>query len=670
MARDSTPAYSDQPRTFGQRLSHLLFGPPRDPLKAETRQHVALAAFLAWVGLGADGLSSSCYGPEEAFVALAAHTDLAVFLAIATAVTVLIISLAYSQVIELFPDGGGGYRVASTLIGPKAGLVAGSAIIVDYVLMIAISVASGTDALFSSIPKEWHPFKVGVESGLILFLAYLNLRGMKESIKVLLPIFMCFVVSHVLIIIYGIGVHADGIGNLVPNAMAESSELSGQLGMLFVVSLFLKAFSLGGGTYTGIETVSNNMHTLAQPRIRTGRWTMLLVALSLSFMAAGIIMLYLLWGVTKIPGETLNASAFRAITADWQVAGHSISGGVVAVLLIFETGLLLVAANAGFLAGPSVLANMANDRWVPHFFSALSSRLVTRNGVVILALAAIAALFITNGQVHVLVILYSINVFLTFSLSLTGLCIHWIKNRQMSKWWPLRLFMSLLGLVVCLSILGVTTYEKFFTGGWMTLVITSVVILIGYLINRHYRIIAKRMREADELFAEADTASRKAAEEPPPLQKMDPTACILVSESYGNGMHTLLWLLRLFPGVFKNVIFIGVGEIGSEQFAKDKSLDELRKGIKTTLKLLSGYCARRGVASTYFVSYGTDVVDEYTKLVQKAIDEFPRAVFFGSKLIFDNENFVTQMLHNQTAYILQRRLHRLGRTMVILPMKA
>ncbi|MBY0355422.1 MAG: APC family permease [Rickettsiales bacterium] len=669
MSNRPAPSSSMRMQTLGQRLSHALLGPPRDPLRKETRQHLALAAFLAWVGLGADGLSSACYGPEEAFVALGSHTELGIFLAIATAITVIIISLAYSQVIELFPDGGGGYRVASTLIGPKAGLVAGSALIVDYVLTIAISVASGTDALFSALPHTWQPYKLVIEALLIIFLGYLNLRGMKESIKILMPVFMCFVVSHVFLIMYGIFDHASGLGDLVPNAVTESNELSGQLGMLFVVSLFLKAFSLGGGTYTGIEAVSNNVHTLAQPRVRTGRWTMFLVAISLSFMAAGIIILYLLWDVSRVPGETLNATTFRAITYHWQVAGYSISSGVVAIVMLFEAGLLLVAANSGFLAGPAVLANMANDRWVPHFFSALSSRLVTRNGVVLMALAAIAALFMTNGKVHLLVILYSINVFLTFSLSLYGLCVHWVRGRKEHRWWLPRLVMSGLGLVVCVSILGVTTVEKFTTGAWMTIIITSVVILTGYAINRHYRIIAARMSEADELFAEADTSTRKV-DECPPMEKMDTTAVILVSESYGNGMHTLLWLLRLFPGVFKNILFLGVGEIGSEQFAKDKSLDELRKGIKGTLKQLSGYCVRRGIPSSYFVAYGTDVVDQYTTLVHQVIAEFPRAVFFGSKLIFDNENIITQTLHNQTAYILQRRLHRLGRTMVILPMKA
>src|ERR1041385_2101488 len=129
------------------------FGKPLDPLDTKTRRHIALVAFFAWVGLGADGISSSCYGPEEAFRALGEHTDLGLYMALATAATVFVIALAYNQVIELFPTGGGGYRVATSLIGPRAGLVSGAALIVDYVLTIAISVASGVDALFSLLPS-------------------------------------------------------------------------------------------------------------------------------------------------------------------------------------------------------------------------------------------------------------------------------------------------------------------------------------------------------------------------------------------------------------------------------------------------------------------------------------------------------------------------------------
>ena len=160
--------------------------------------------FLAWVGLGADGLSSSCYGPEEAFLALGSHTHLGLYLAVATAVTVFIISLAYNQVIELFPNGGGGYKVATNLLGPHAGLVSGAALIVDYVLTIAISIASGVDALFSLLPLSAHSLQDGVElESRSSLLIVLNLRGMKEAIKFLLPIFLGFVIMHVLLIVYG-----------------------------------------------------------------------------------------------------------------------------------------------------------------------------------------------------------------------------------------------------------------------------------------------------------------------------------------------------------------------------------------------------------------------------------------------------------------------------------
>ena len=151
-------------------LRRIVFGAPRDPLNPDTRHSIALVAFFAWVGLGADGLSSSCYGPEEAFIALGTHTQLGLYLAVATAATVCIISLAYNQVIELFPSGGGGYKVATKLIGPYTGLVSGAALIVDYVLTIAISIASGVDAVFSLLPLSAQSFKLATGITLIVIL--------------------------------------------------------------------------------------------------------------------------------------------------------------------------------------------------------------------------------------------------------------------------------------------------------------------------------------------------------------------------------------------------------------------------------------------------------------------------------------------------------------------
>src|SRR2546426_8896344 len=149
------------------KLRRKIFGAPLDPFSKQTRQHIALVAFLAWVGLGADGLSSSCYGPEEAFRALGEHKHFGLYLAMATAITVFIIAVAYNQVIELFPSGGGGYKVATSLIGPYTGLVSGAELIVEYMLTIAISVASGTDAVFSLLPMGAQWLKLGTELGLV-----------------------------------------------------------------------------------------------------------------------------------------------------------------------------------------------------------------------------------------------------------------------------------------------------------------------------------------------------------------------------------------------------------------------------------------------------------------------------------------------------------------------
>jgi amino acid transporter len=623
-------------------------------------------AFFAWIGLGADGLSSSAYGPEEAFKALGTHTHLSLYLALATGATVFVISVAYNQVIELFPSGGGGYKVATQLIGPYAGLISGSALIVDYVLTIAISIASGVDAIFSLLPQGAQVFKLDTELLLSLVLIYLNLRGMKESIKVLMPIFLGFVVTHVVLILYGVLVHVERLPQIVLETVHETSSLSQEMGWLLVASLFLRAYSLGGGTYTGIEAVSNNINMLREPRVRTGKWTMFYMAVSLSFTAAGIIVLYLLWDARPSPtGETLNAVVFRSLIDSLGLHGGTSQALLIAVLA-FEGALLFVAANTGLLGGPAVLANMAVDQWVPNHFSSLSSRLVTRNGIVVMGVAALAILYWSGGKVDLLVVLYSINVFLTFSLSLTGLCIYWWRHRDTERRWLARLALSGLGLLVTGGILVVTLLEKFFEGGWVTLLITSAVIGLGLMIKRHYLATRALIKRVDETFRSAPYPSM---DDPPPLDPRKPTAIFLVSRSRGAGMHTVLWVQRLFPGNFKNFIFVGVGTVDTGSYAGESTVDSLQKETHEVLQDFVNFCHRHGIAAKSYESYGIDRVEELRKLALKAYADFPDSVFFSSKLVFVNDRWYTRWLHNQTPLAIQRFLHLQGIQMVILPMK-
>jgi amino acid transporter len=647
-------------------LRRGLFGKPLDPLNPQTRHHIALIAFLAWVGLGADGLSSSCYGPEEAFRALGEHRHLGLYLALATAATVFIISLAYNQVIELFPTGGGGYKVATRLINPYAGLVSGSALVLDYVLTIAISAASGMDALFSLLPPGAASYKLAADLALVVLLMYLNLRGMKESITVLLPIFVGFFISHAFLILYGILDHAASLPGIVPDTLRETASLSQTSGWIFVAALFLRAYSLGGGTYTGIEAVSNNVQSLAEPRVKTGKLTMLYMALSLAFTAGGIILLYLLWDAKPVDGQTLNAVVFNSIIGSFGWESEFANSTALWIVLVFEAGLLFVAANTGFLGGPAVLANMAADSWVPHQFRYLSTRLVTINGILLMGAAALGILIFTAGSVALLVVLYSINVFLTFSFSLLGLCIYWWKMRAKDRRWMRRLMLSATGFAVTSGILCVTLFEKFTEGGWVTVLITSLVIGMGLIIQHHYSEAKKKLSGIDDLFANQPFGSAVGS---PKLDPTQPTAAFIVGSSRGGGLHALLWVQRMFQGHFRNFVFINARTVDSQSYGGEESLRLLKQEATVALNYFVNFCNSYGLAAKSYLSFGTDPIDDITKLAEQVNKDFPNTIFFTSKLVFDQDNWFTRLLHNQAPLALQQRLHLEGMQMVILSMK-
>jgi amino acid transporter len=648
------------------KIREIVLGKALDPLKSETRHSLALVAFLAWVGLGADGLSSSAYGPEETFRALGTHTHLGLYMALATAITVFIIALAYNQVIELFPTGGGGYRVASKLVGPYMGLMAGCALVLDYVLTIAISIAAGVEALASLLPLGFHAYKLWAEAFFIGVLIVLNLRGMKEAIKILLPIFLGFVLTHFVLIVYGIFAHASQLPALVPSTLAETTELANNIGWISVAGMLLLAYSQGGGTYTGLEAVSNNVNILAEPRVHTGKMTMLYMALSLAFTASGIILLYLLWDATPVEGQTLNASTFKAIIDSIGFGGEWANKSVLVVVLAFEAGLLFVAANTGFLGGPAVLSNMAADSWVPHKFRYLSTRLVTQNGILMLGIAALAILFWTGGSVTLLVVLYSVSVFLTFAISLFGLCLYWWRHRKELEHWKKRFMLSLLGFVICAGILAILLIEKFTEGGWAAVVIIGAIAALCIYIRNHYRETKNAIHSVDQVFANQPFGPHIGPVIP---DQDDQTAVFIVGTSRGGGLHALLWVQRMFPGHFKNFIFVNARTVDSHAYGGEGAVEQMRAEANATLKFFENFCHSHGMASASYLGFGTDVVDEVTKLCEEISIEYPNAIFFTSKLIFAQDNWFTRLLHNQAALAIQRRLHFDGLQMVILPMK-
>ena len=645
-------------------LKNFFIGRERELTDHSLFHKLSLVALLAWVGLGADGLSSSCYGPEEAYKVLLTHPPLAVFVAAMAAATVAIICVSYAQIISLFPAGGGGYVVASRLLSPAAGVVSGSALLIDYVLTISISVASGMDALFSFLPPAWLAWKLAAAVGGILFLTVLNLRGVRESVLLLAPVFLLFLLTHLAAVGYAFGAHAGALVALPRATVQAVHGASAEIGVLGVFALLLRAYSMGAGSYTGIEAVSNGLPILREPRVRTGHRTMLLMAISLGGMVAGLLVAYLILDVHPVAGKTLNAVLLERLAAGWP---PWLGGPFIKLALTSAAALLLIAAQAGFLDGPRVLANMALDRWMPTRFTTLSDRFVTLNGVLIMGGTSLLVLLLTRGAVDLLVVLYSINVFITFSLSQLGMVRHWWQVRREDPSWRWRLAVNAVGLGLTSSILVTLVILKFHGGGWVTLLLTAALVAAAFTVRRHYEGVRRQLADLDTIVEAAELPPPPGSREFAPTSNR--TAIVLVNGFNGLGLHTLFGAVRLFGGGFRRMVFVQIGVLDAGNFKGTDEIERLRTHVQREGERYVRFVQARGGEAEAVTAVGHEVLDELGKLVPDLVARCVNVVFFTGQLVFERETFLTRWLHNYTAFALQRRLFLLGLPCAIVPIR-
>jgi len=679
------------PGNFVSWIKNLVIGRARNLSDKNIFHNMSLVALLAWVGLGADGLSSSCYGPEQAFLALKGHTYLSLFVALASVLTIVIICASYSQIIELFPTGGGGYLVASKLLSPTVGVISGCALIGDYILTIGLSVSSGTDALTSILPAELvknlqlsHSldiYKLVFSLGVVVFLTMLNLRGVKESVVLWMPIFFVFVGTYTFAIIWAFATHMGSLPEIASGVVADTRSCSAETGIIGLFAVLLRAYSLGAGTYTGIEAVSNGMNTLREPRVQTGKRTMIYMSTSLSLVVGGLLVAYLLYHVVPQEGKTLNAVLFEDMSAGWP---PWLSHWFVIAAMGSSAALLIIAAQTGFFGGPRVLSNMAVDRWMPTRFATLSDRLVTQNGVLMMGGAAflvvaftgvaIICWWHTGSPVDIMVVLYSINVFITFSLSQLGMVRHWWLARDKEPRWRVKIFINGLGLLLTGGILILLCAVKFDQGGWITLLVTGALVGVSFLVKHHYLGTQKKLHRLNELVAAALADDALAADvhevadkTPPPCDPNARTAVLLVNGFNGLGLHTLLAIVRMFPKVYKNFIFVQVGVLDAGNFKGASEVENLREHSRREVERYVSYMNRRGYFAAGEYGLGTDIVEEAAVLCDAIAEKYPQAQFFAGQLVFKDESLVARWLHNHTVFELQRRLYHHGRAMLILP---
>ena len=458
-------------------LKRLIVGAPMPLAQA---RHERLSKTVALAVFSSDAMSSVAYATEEILLILvlagtvAAHLTVPIALAIAG--LLVVVSVSYQQTIHAYPSGGGSYIVARANLGPTAGLVAAGALLIDYVLTVSVSVAAGVAALTSAVP--WlltHRVLLGVV--FTAAIAYANLRGVRESGRVFaVPTYLFIVTFSALV---GTGLVRWLTGTLPPAVAAPEAVAATQTLTWFLV---LRAFASGCTALTGVEAISNGVPAFKPPEARNAAMTMGWMAAVLGTLFIGVSVLASALGITPLADETVVSQVARRLFGD----------GFPYYLVQGSTTLILVlAANTSFADFPRLNSLLARDRYAPRQFRTLGDRLVFSNGILILAGLAAALIVIFGGDTHALIPLYAVGVFISFTLSQSGMVRHWLTDGGAG--WRWRLGVNGLGALVTGAVTVVIAVTKFTHGAWIVVFLIPLLVLGFRAIHRHYDTVAEEL---------------------------------------------------------------------------------------------------------------------------------------------------------------------------------
>jgi amino acid transporter len=456
------------------KLKQLVIGSPLPTYQlAEKRLNKvrALAAFSP------DALSSIAYANQEIYLGLvvAGAAGLALAWPIGLAITglLVIVAISYLQIIKAYPSGGGSYVVARENLGETAGLVAGSALLIDYLLTAAVSLTAGVEAIASAYPILW-PYRTIIALMLLLVITVANLRGLRETGTLMaIPVYL-FLFTYLPMLAFGavqLFLHGPGEPTAMPAATVSITTF-----------LVLHAFATGCTALTGVEAISNGVPSFQRPEARNAGRTMIVMAILMGILFVGSIGLTQTMGVVARTDETILSALARKIL-----------GSSFPYLLIQAATMLIlaVAANTSFAGFPRLAAILAADGYLPRQFTSLGDRLVFANGIVSLSIATGVLIIIFGGNSHALIPLFAVGVFLAYTLSQAGMVIHWLRDRQ-GSWWLKAVVNGLGGLTTAVTLI-IVGISKFLEGAWITILLIPLIVFIFSSIKKHYRTVGKQL---------------------------------------------------------------------------------------------------------------------------------------------------------------------------------
>ncbi len=460
------------------KLKRLIVG---TPLKTEMMHLERIPKWKALAVLSSDALSSVAYATEEVLIPLSLFAVAAVAwslpIALAILLLLVVVTVSYQQTIDAYPNGGGAYTVAKENLGTNAGLIAAAALLIDYVLTVAVSVAAGVENIGAAFPFiAAHKEATGVfVIGVIMIF---NLRGVRESASIFaLPTYL-FIFSFLVLI-------GTGAWQLITGSAVTVAPVIHEVYPAIPIFLLLKAFSSGCAALTGIEAISNGIPIFTEPSQNNAKWTMIWMSSILGFLFISITALAHLYGIIPKEGET--AVSLLATSIFGRGAFYYIVQATTALILV-------LAANTSYADFPRLASLLSKDGFLPRQLGSLGDRLVFSNGIIGLSLAALSLVVLFQGDTHQLIPLYAVGVFLSFTLSQSGMILHHFRTKH--RGWRKAAFFNLIGAMTTLLVLVVIAFTKFLGGAWMVIVLIPLFVLLFKQIRAHYVYTAKKLLSA------------------------------------------------------------------------------------------------------------------------------------------------------------------------------
>ena len=472
-------AYTPQGR-LGKAISVLkrvLIGVPIATTRAEYER---LTKFKALAVLSSDAISSVAYATEAILINLVAagsgHLGLTLPISLVIVGLLCIVAISYRQTIPAYPNGGGSYIVAKENLGTLAGLIAAAALLIDYVLNVAVSIAAGVQNL-ASLFSALAPYVVPLDIALVALMMILNLRGVRESGSIFaLPTYF-FIGSAVLLIAVGlvkafVFQHQPVIGQYAPVKAIEP----------LTIFLILRSFATGCSAMTGVEAISNGVPAFQKPETRNASITLTWMAVILGTLFLGITLLATTYHVEA------NAAGNPTVIA--QIASQVFSGPLIFMFPVFQLatlGILTLSAETSYADFPRLASLLARDDFLPRFFGFRGDRLALSVGIVVLSVLASLLLIVFKGDTNALINLFAVGVFMSFTLSQSGMVLHWWRLRREQQRWRRSMIINGLGAVTTLLVVLVISSAKFLQGAWIVLLLIPLLVVMFFGIRRHYR---------------------------------------------------------------------------------------------------------------------------------------------------------------------------------------